>query len=175
MFHPNIVRIHGVVQEDTDRTIILEYIERGDLDALLQSNKELTEMDKFDIAIGVLRAIAHLHTLGIIHRDIKPENILVRLFRSKSHHASGAMHCCGGRVVGALTAMQMSENMTPKLADCGMCARGALRGGVSWEWRELQECCVITAVQQYATRTPPHSLSAPVDWMQVFRAQSITR
>ena len=47
------------------------------LDTVLSTGYPLNAMSARDILEGLFRALAHIHSKGIIHRDIKPANILL--------------------------------------------------------------------------------------------------
>lgn len=89
--HINLVRLIGFCCEGKHRLLVYEYVAGGSLDALLFRKKSHDENDemgngvldwskRFNIALGIARAITYLHEecrKCIIHLDIKPENILV--------------------------------------------------------------------------------------------------
>lgn len=57
--------------------LLLEFAELGDLFELLPKLQRSEEKLVLDIFFAVVRAVAHLHSLGVVHRDIKPENVLL--------------------------------------------------------------------------------------------------
>jgi serine/threonine protein kinase len=77
--HENIVRLIDWFRVRDEFFVVMEYIEGRSLAELIY--RESGPMP-FERARGymrqMLRAVNHLHSLGIIHRDIKPSNILVR-------------------------------------------------------------------------------------------------
>lgn len=90
--HPNIVKILGFCATGSDRVLIYEFIEKGNLDQWLYdtSSEEgvagdvelrppLTWNTRMKIITGVANGLAHMHNLEIpiIHRDIKASNILL--------------------------------------------------------------------------------------------------
>ena len=58
---------------------ILEYANRGTLTQLVHSHQPdfLTEPEVKFLALDLVRAVSHLHKLGVFHLDIKPENTLL--------------------------------------------------------------------------------------------------
>jgi WD40 repeat protein/serine/threonine protein kinase len=76
LHHPNIVRIHEIVDRDGGLFLSLELIEGGSLDAFLLG-KPQPPLETARLMEAVARAMAHAHTRGIIHRDLKPANILL--------------------------------------------------------------------------------------------------
>ena len=83
--HPNIVQVIGGAWnlEDTDVCIVFEACEKGTLGDVLQTEPTRTALSwvkhKLPMAIGIARAMAHLHSQSppIVHRDIKTENVLL--------------------------------------------------------------------------------------------------
>jgi hypothetical protein len=77
--HENIVRLIDWFRVRDEYFLVMEYIEGRSLSELIY--RESGPLP-FERARGymrqVLRAVNHLHSLGIIHRDIKPSNVLVR-------------------------------------------------------------------------------------------------
>jgi serine/threonine protein kinase len=55
----------------------MDYCPRGDLNELLQFERQINE-DRARIYTGeILLAIEYLHSRNVIFRDLKPENILI--------------------------------------------------------------------------------------------------
>ncbi|EGZ05702.1 hypothetical protein PHYSODRAFT_532919 [Phytophthora sojae] len=83
--HPRIVRLVGVAWDSlTDLCGVLEYMEGGDLRALLdklnvQGHHKGFDQEKVRIALHVAHALTYLHSLDlpVIHRDLKSKNILL--------------------------------------------------------------------------------------------------
>ncbi|KAG6514804.1 hypothetical protein ZIOFF_025177 [Zingiber officinale] len=81
--HRNLVRLLGCCIEDTERIIILEYMENKSLDAFIYDKTKsslLNWQKRLKIIIGIARGLLYLHQdsiLRVIHRDLKPSNILL--------------------------------------------------------------------------------------------------
>ncbi len=54
--------------------IAMEFVRGDELTAL---RGELSWDEIHDFTLGILEALAHSHSLGVVHRDIKPQNIIV--------------------------------------------------------------------------------------------------
>jgi serine/threonine protein kinase/tetratricopeptide (TPR) repeat protein len=74
--HPNIVKMLEVVEEKGRYSLVLEYVEGGSLQDLLQRQAPLPIDAIVKIALELADALTRAHHLRIIHRDIKPANIL---------------------------------------------------------------------------------------------------
>lgn len=57
--------------------MVLDYMNRGSLQGLVDKDIKLEEEDVAVVAYSVLQALQVLHSLKIIHRDIKPTSILI--------------------------------------------------------------------------------------------------
>ena len=71
--HPNIVAVHDVIEDDSTRLIVMEYV----AGQTLRDRIPLSWPQAVEIAGQVCRALQYAHTSGIVHRDIKPENIVI--------------------------------------------------------------------------------------------------
>ncbi len=73
--HPNICRIHDVLERDDGDYLVLELVEGSTLRARMESG--LTKAEALDIVLQIARVLAVTHARGIVHRDLKPENIML--------------------------------------------------------------------------------------------------
>ncbi len=74
--HPNIIKVFDFGTFDHFFYISFEYFESRNLRKILQEN-ELSEKQKLDIFMRILKGLNYAHQNKIIHRDLKPENILI--------------------------------------------------------------------------------------------------
>lgn len=78
--HPNVVQFIGASFDDVANVgIVLEYLERGDVLALLRSSMALTWSDPLlKIATAVAQGMTYLHNCDppLVHRDLKSTNLL---------------------------------------------------------------------------------------------------
>ncbi|MEJ2597308.1 MAG: protein kinase [Anaerolineales bacterium] len=75
--HPNIVRMLGMVEEQKQHYLIMEYVGGGSLAGLLKRQPQLPLVQAVAIALELADALSRAHHLEILHRDIKPDNILL--------------------------------------------------------------------------------------------------
>lgn len=75
--HPNIVRIIDTFAADGDHYLVMEYVDGGSLETLLQKQPRLPIDQALRIAIDLADALARIHRLNIIHCDLKPSNVLL--------------------------------------------------------------------------------------------------
>ena len=65
---------------DEDRSqiyMVMEWVDGKLLRQILGQYKKLPTERAIKIALGILDALAYIHSHGIVHRDLKPENIMV--------------------------------------------------------------------------------------------------
>src|SRR5829696_1412396 len=90
--HPNIVQVYDAGEDELDGRqasyIVMEYVPRGDLKALLDQKGPLSEKELARIGADVASGIAHAHEKGIVDRDIKPQNILLASYGNPIEVAS---------------------------------------------------------------------------------------
>ncbi len=78
--HPNIVRIHDLVQQaGEDPLISLEYVDGTDLTAIAatKTNGVFNWSDIKDWVLQLATALEYAHEEKIVHRDLKPGNIMI--------------------------------------------------------------------------------------------------
>ncbi len=74
--HPNVVRVHGVLEWEGELLIVMDLVEGRTLREILNDGP-LSAEEALGYAIQITGGLAKAHELGIIHRDIKPENLMV--------------------------------------------------------------------------------------------------
>src|SRR5215472_17614404 len=74
--HPNVVQIFGLGTDHGRFYVVMELLDHGSLDGLMESQRRLPEHQVLDIGIQIARGLRAAHRKGLIHRDVKPANIL---------------------------------------------------------------------------------------------------
>lgn len=78
--HHNIVTLKGFYWTSSLQLLIYEFIPAGSLHQHLHEcsyESSLSWVERFDIIVGVARALVHLHRYGIIHYNLKSSNVLL--------------------------------------------------------------------------------------------------
>ena len=75
--HPHLVRYIESGEDGNVNYMVHEFMNGGDLRALLRQENILPLDTAVTIIAQIARAVQHLHENGIVHRDIKPANILL--------------------------------------------------------------------------------------------------
>ena len=74
--HPNVVQIFSLGTDHGRFYVVMELIDHGSLDGLMESQGRVPEHQVLDIGIQIARGLRAAHRKGLIHRDVKPANIL---------------------------------------------------------------------------------------------------
>ncbi len=75
--HPNIVRLHEMVETDRHIGIILEYASGGELFDYILTHRHLKDPAARRLFAQLVSGVGYLHKKGIVHRDLKLENLLL--------------------------------------------------------------------------------------------------
>ncbi|KAF8377213.1 hypothetical protein HHK36_030586 [Tetracentron sinense] len=78
--HRNILKLLGYCSNKCIKLLLYNYISNGNLQQLLQENRNLDWETRYKIAIGSAQGLAYLHhdcVPAILHRDVKCNNILL--------------------------------------------------------------------------------------------------
>ena len=74
--HKNVVQIYSFGQEKGQPYIVMELVDGGRLDKMLEGGKQLDEAHALEIHIQVTEGLYAASQAGLVHGDIKPANIL---------------------------------------------------------------------------------------------------
>ncbi len=77
--HPNIAQILSFGQVKAQYYLVMELLEGGSLDNMIERRKRVPELEVLEVGIQVASALKAANQRGLIHRDIKPGNILFNL------------------------------------------------------------------------------------------------
>ena len=75
--HPNIVRLHEMVETERHIGIILEYASGGELFDYILNHRYLKDPAARRLFAQLISGVGYLHKKGIVHRDLKLENLLL--------------------------------------------------------------------------------------------------
>ncbi|XP_010218890.1 PREDICTED: receptor-interacting serine/threonine-protein kinase 1-like, partial [Tinamus guttatus] len=74
--HDRVVKLLGIILEDGNYSLVMEYVNRGNLMKALQKlSMPLSVKGRF--VLEITEGMLYLHEQGLVHKDLKPENILV--------------------------------------------------------------------------------------------------
>uniref|UniRef100_A0A8C3WDR1 Receptor-interacting serine/threonine-protein kinase 1 n=1 Tax=Catagonus wagneri TaxID=51154 RepID=A0A8C3WDR1_9CETA len=75
--HSRVVKLLGVILEEGDYSLVMEYMARGDLMQVLKAQVSIPLSVKGRVILETVEGMRYLHGEGVVHKDLKPENILV--------------------------------------------------------------------------------------------------
>ena len=75
--HPNIVRLHEMIETSQYIGIILEYASGGELFDYILTHRYLKDNTARKLFAQLVSGVGYLHKKGIVHRDLKLENLLL--------------------------------------------------------------------------------------------------
>src|SRR6266536_4440314 len=74
--HPNVIQVFSSGTDHGQFYIVMELVEHGSLDDLIEQRKRLPEEQVLESGIQVAKGLRAAHRKGLIHQDVKPANIL---------------------------------------------------------------------------------------------------
>lgn len=75
--HPNIVNVYDFGESGDLAYLVMEYLQGHELKAWFDAGQPLPLAQWAPVMAGLLAALAHAHSHGVIHRDIKPSNVML--------------------------------------------------------------------------------------------------
>lgn len=75
--HPNIIRLHEMVETEKHIGIIIEYASGGELFDYILDHRYLKDNTAGKLFAQLISGVGYLHKKGIVHRDLKLENLLL--------------------------------------------------------------------------------------------------
>ncbi|KAG6667858.1 probable receptor-like protein kinase At5g18500 [Carya illinoinensis] len=126
--HKNLVRLLGYCIEGTERLLVYEYVNNGNLEQWLhgamRQHGYLTWEARIKILLGTAKALAYLHEAiepKVVHRDIKSSNILIDDdFNSKLSDFGLAKLLCAGTSHITTRIMGTFGYVAPEYANSGL-------------------------------------------------------
>ncbi|MBL4846480.1 MAG: serine/threonine protein kinase [Planctomycetes bacterium] len=73
--HPNLLRVHTVIQSESAPLLVLEFAPGGSLAERLRTGP-VSESEALEWIGALASGLATAHGAGVLHRDIKPQNVL---------------------------------------------------------------------------------------------------
>jgi len=74
--HSNVVQIYSCGQEEGQLYIVMELVNGGRLDQMMEDGKALDEVFTLEVGVQVAKGLQAANEIGLVHGDIKPANIL---------------------------------------------------------------------------------------------------
>ncbi|XP_015282662.1 PREDICTED: receptor-interacting serine/threonine-protein kinase 1 isoform X1 [Gekko japonicus] len=74
--HNRVVKLLGVILEDGNYSLVMEYVHKGHLMRVLKAT-EIPLNVKGQFILEIIEGMLYLSEQGLVHKDLKPENILV--------------------------------------------------------------------------------------------------
>lgn len=74
--HPNIVQVFSSGTDHDQFYLVMELVEHGSLDDLIEERSRLSEEEVLEAGIQTAKGLRAAYAKGLVHRDVKPANIL---------------------------------------------------------------------------------------------------
>lgn len=75
--HPNIVRVHDVFKEHDTIYYVMDYLEGGALEDIVNKEGKIPETEASKYILEVCDALSYVHERNRLHLDIKPGNLML--------------------------------------------------------------------------------------------------
>lgn len=75
-FSPKIVQLYDAVEAESEYVLVMEWCRGGAVRNYIGGGGIYSANTVASIMRGVLRALVHIHSVGIVHMDVKPFNVL---------------------------------------------------------------------------------------------------
>lgn len=75
--HPNVIRYETMVETSSTIYCFMELLTGGELFEHLVEHGPMAQVQAAFMMHGIVSAIAHMHSRGVVHRDIKAENLML--------------------------------------------------------------------------------------------------
>lgn len=72
-----LIQFHGAFYKEGDVGVILEYMDRGSLEFIVDQNFDIDDYSLASITYQIMWGLSYLHYDNNLHRDIKPGNVLM--------------------------------------------------------------------------------------------------
>ncbi|KAJ3377851.1 protein kinase, AMP-activated, alpha 2 catalytic subunit, partial [Lobulomyces angularis] len=77
LYHPHIIHVYDINENDDEISIVMEYASGGELFDYIVSRGMLQENESRKFFRQMISAVDYCHQNSVIHRDLKPENMLL--------------------------------------------------------------------------------------------------
>ncbi len=75
--HPHIVQAYDVGHAGEYYYFVMEYVDGWTVHDDIEKDGKYKEVRALEVAMDVVKALAHAHEMGFVHRDVKPKNIMI--------------------------------------------------------------------------------------------------
>jgi len=75
--HPHLLPIHDLILVEGRPALLMEWVEGETLKDRIRREGGLPHREAEAVAASILKALSHLHGLGVLHRDVKSGNVLL--------------------------------------------------------------------------------------------------
>lgn len=75
--HPNIIKVLECFEANNTVYYVMEYLDGGDLDTLIESHGRLSEKEAVRYAKQIGTALSFMHQNKMLHLDLKPKNVML--------------------------------------------------------------------------------------------------